>query len=302
MVGGVPGLQRQPGPAVRAHARAQGRHRQRLGHRWPATRFARAASGSGWCRPMKPIELANGQIGAQMTLKLNKANGSVPIDSTAVIRPRSVLGLKYVDLHVGRSKHVFADGGTMPIGQTSVPVQFEDIFQTFNAPTRKAIQNNLVGFGNTLAAPRVALNDTIASLPALFGHLEPVAAVPVGSEHRADPVLRTRSRGSWARSRRWPRPTPACSPRWRRRSRPSRAIRNALEPTIAESPSTEAVTTQSLKVQQPFLVDLNTLGHAAGAGDGGARARRCRTSTRRSRSAPRRWRGRRRSTPTCSRS
>ena len=35
---------------------------------------------------------------------------------------------------------------------------------------------------------------------------------------------------------------------------------NALEATIAESPSTEQVSTQSLKVQQPFLVDLSTLG------------------------------------------
>jgi hypothetical protein len=35
---------------------------------------------------------------------------------------------------------------------------------------------------------------------------------------------------------------------------------NALEDTIAESPSTEDVTTNSLRVQQPFLVDLATLG------------------------------------------
>src|SRR5437660_10370302 len=43
----------------------------------------------------KPIELPSGQIGAQMTLKPNKANGSIPTDSTAQIRPRSVLGLKF---------------------------------------------------------------------------------------------------------------------------------------------------------------------------------------------------------------
>jgi ABC-type transporter Mla subunit MlaD len=35
---------------------------------------------------------------------------------------------------------------------------------------------------------------------------------------------------------------------------------NSLEQTIAESPSTEDVTTTSLKVQQPFLVDLGNLG------------------------------------------
>ena len=54
----------------------------------------------------------------------------------------------------------------MPISHTSVPVQFEDVFQTFDAKTRSAIDKNLVGFGDTLAARGSALNDTIASLPA----------------------------------------------------------------------------------------------------------------------------------------
>jgi hypothetical protein len=35
-----------------------------------------------------------------------------------------------------------------------------------------------------------------------------------------------------------------------------------LQATIAKSPSTEAVSTESLKVQQPFLVDLTTFGRA----------------------------------------
>ena len=55
----------------------------------------------GLISEMKPIALKSGQIGAQLTLKLDQSHGSVPVDSTASIRPRSVLGLKYVDLHVG---------------------------------------------------------------------------------------------------------------------------------------------------------------------------------------------------------
>src|SRR3954454_21470228 len=51
----------------------------------------------GLVSALKPIELPNGQTGAQLTLKLSKANGNVPVDSTAQIRPRSVLGLKFVD-------------------------------------------------------------------------------------------------------------------------------------------------------------------------------------------------------------
>ncbi|HEX8975134.1 MAG TPA: tetratricopeptide repeat protein, partial [Solirubrobacteraceae bacterium] len=99
----------------------------------------------------KPIRLRSGQIGAQLTLQLDQSRGQVPVDSTAEVRPRSVLGLKFVDLHKGSSRRDFADGGTMPIAQTSVPVQFEDINMAFNPPTRTAIDRNLVGFGDALA-------------------------------------------------------------------------------------------------------------------------------------------------------
>ncbi|HEY2006475.1 MAG TPA: MlaD family protein, partial [Solirubrobacteraceae bacterium] len=130
----------------------------------------------GLVSALKPIKLKSGQVAAQLTLQLNQAEGNVPLNSTVAIRPRSVLGLKFVDLHTGTSKKDFADGGTMPIAQTTVPVQFEDLNNAFNPPTRKAIQNNLVGFGNSFAARGSALNDTFASLPRLLGYLRPVAA------------------------------------------------------------------------------------------------------------------------------
>ena len=129
----------------------------------------------GLISDLKPVTLANGQAGAQLTLKLDKAYGNVPVDSTISIQPRSVLGLKYLDLHKGVSHRYFADGATLPVSQTNVPVQFDDVFKIFNTPTRGAIQQNLVGFGDTLASRGSALNDTIASLPPLFGYLRPVA-------------------------------------------------------------------------------------------------------------------------------
>jgi virulence factor Mce-like protein len=219
----------------------------------------------GLVSAMKPIELSSGQIGAQLTLKLNTANGKVPTDSTAAIRPRSVLGLKYVDLHFGRSKRVFADGGTMQIGQTSVPVQFEDIFQTFNTPTRKAIQDNLVGFGDALAGRGSDLNDTIARLPSLFGHLRPVA------QYLSSPNTElTRFFNSLEGFMGTVAPVAQTNARlFTDMATTFEAISrdpNALEATIRQSPSTEAVTTQSLKVQQPFLADLTTLANQLAPG------------------------------------
>jgi virulence factor Mce-like protein len=213
----------------------------------------------GLVSQLKPIELPTGQIAAQLTLKLDKAYGNVPVDSTAAIRPRSLLGLKYVDLVVGHSKKLFSDGATMPISHTSVPVQFEDLFQTFNPKTRTAIQQNLVGFGDTLAGRGSALNDTIASLPALLGHLEPVA------RYLSDPSTQlTRLLTNLEGFMGTVAPVAQVNARlFTDLATTFEAISrdpHALEQTIAESPSTEQVSTASLKVQQPFLVDLNTLG------------------------------------------
>jgi virulence factor Mce-like protein len=213
----------------------------------------------GLVSDMKPVELSSGQIGAQLTLKLNTAQGRVPVNSTAEIRPRSVLGLKYVDLHFGSAKRVFSDGGTMPISQTSVPVQFEDLFQAFDPRTRSAIDRNLVGFGDALAGRGSALNDTIASLPALFGHLTPVA------RYLADPHTElTRFFDSLEGFMGTVAPVAATNARlFTDMATTFEAIGRdprALESTIAESPSTEQVSTVSLRVQQPFLVDLSLLG------------------------------------------
>ncbi|HET7049638.1 MAG TPA: MlaD family protein, partial [Solirubrobacteraceae bacterium] len=101
---------------------------------------------------MKPIQLPSGQAGAQLTLNLDQAHGKVPVDSTATIQPASVLGTKYVDLDRGTSGNVITDGGLLPLSQTSVPVQFDDIFKTFDPKTRVAVQDSLVGAGDALTA------------------------------------------------------------------------------------------------------------------------------------------------------
>jgi len=125
---------------------------------------------------MKPTELPNGQVGAVLTLKLDKANGNVPVDSRASVVPRSLLGLKYVNIEKGTSKKIIADGGTLPLSRTSIPVQLDDVFNTFDAKTRQGIEGDLRVSGNLLTGRGSDLNDTISSLPALFSHLQPVAA------------------------------------------------------------------------------------------------------------------------------
>src|SRR5205823_8824879 len=81
----------------------------------------------GLVSEMRPVRLPGGGVGAQVILQLSPTYGRVPVDSTATISPRSVLGLKYIELHYGHSKQVIADGGSLPLAQTTVPVQLDAI-------------------------------------------------------------------------------------------------------------------------------------------------------------------------------
>ena len=119
--------------------------------------------------------LPTGESVARLQLKLDKAVGEVPTDTTIVIRPRSALGLKYVELTRGRAKTMLQDGDTIPLSQTNVPVQFDDVFKIFDAPTREASQQALNIFGSGFAGRGASINELIVNLRPLFRHLEPVA-------------------------------------------------------------------------------------------------------------------------------
>src|SRR3712207_1030770 len=56
---------------------------------------------------MKPVRLGNGTVGAEATMKLDQEAGEIPRDTELNLRPRSVLGLKYVELKRGTEKETF---------------------------------------------------------------------------------------------------------------------------------------------------------------------------------------------------
>jgi ABC-type transporter Mla subunit MlaD len=215
----------------------------------------------GTVSEMHPIRLSNGQVGAQAVLQLNTANGRVPVDSSATIRTRALLGLKYVDLHYGSSKKLIPDGGTVSVSHTTIPVQFDDINKMFDARTRPAVQKDLAGFGDVLAARGSSLNDTFAALPALLGHLEPVAT------YLSNPSTQL-TRFFVALNGFFSTVSPVSQVNaqlFGDQGTTFEAISRSasdLENTIRDSPPSLDVSTASLKVQQPFLVDLKTWAQA----------------------------------------
>ena len=123
---------------------------------------------------MVPVRVDGGRVGAELTLKLDKKVGTIPEDSRFVVRSRSALGLKYLELNEGNAQESFDDGDTVPVAQSEVPVELDEFFEMFDEKTREGAQRNLEGFGDAFAGRGQALGDTIEELPELFGRLEPV--------------------------------------------------------------------------------------------------------------------------------
>jgi virulence factor Mce-like protein len=117
----------------------------------------------------------DGSVAAKVDMELNQDLDPLPEDSTVTVRARSALGLKYLELHRGDSDEGFEAGATIPVEQaTPEPIEIDQVFNTFDEPTRAAIQANLTEFGNALAGRGQALNAAIGELRPLVERLEPV--------------------------------------------------------------------------------------------------------------------------------
>jgi hypothetical protein len=92
-----------------------------------------------------------------------------------VVRAKSALGLKYLEIDRGNSSQGFSPGSTMPVAAARPePVEIDQVFNMFDDPTRTAIQTNLLEFGNALAGRGVDLNEAIGQLKPLVEQLTPV--------------------------------------------------------------------------------------------------------------------------------
>jgi phospholipid/cholesterol/gamma-HCH transport system substrate-binding protein len=113
---------------------------------------------------------------ALVGLKLDKSVEPLPADTRVRVRPRSPLGgLKYVEVTPGLSSRTLIAGATIPLRQASEPLEFEDVYGTFQPGARDSLRKATQGFGDALAGRGEAVNEAIASFAPLLRHLTPVA-------------------------------------------------------------------------------------------------------------------------------
>ena len=194
-------------------------------------------------------------------LKLDKKLEPLARDTELRVRPRSALGLKYVELKPGTSKDTFAAGDTIPVKNASEPLEFEDLLLDLRPPRRAPhIQNATAGLRRRLRRPRPVdqPRDRGAQPAVQVAHAGD--GEPRRPADRARPVLPPDRARLGRRSRRWPAPRrvlftdmadtfaaisaqPAGAPGRRSRSRRRRWTSSI----------------DSFRVQQPFLADFTDL-------------------------------------------
>jgi virulence factor Mce-like protein len=126
------------------------------------------------------IETITGHIGprgpyAQLALKLDKTIEPLHDDSHVTVRPRSPLGLKYLELVLGTRGRKIAQGGQLPVARGRGSVELDQVINTFDAQTRSALQRTLDQGGPALAGRGADFNQALAAAPELLLRLDRVA-------------------------------------------------------------------------------------------------------------------------------
>jgi ABC-type transporter Mla subunit MlaD len=129
----------------------------------------------GIVKSVVPVQLGDGEVAAELALSLDKNVEPLPDDSTVMIRPKSPLGLKFLQITPGESKKGFKAGAVIPVSAAKPePVDIDQFFGMFDEKTRDAIRQNLAGFGNALAGRGPALNEALGALRRFAVNGQPV--------------------------------------------------------------------------------------------------------------------------------
>ena len=205
----------------------------------------------------------DGQVGpdrpyAKLKLKLDKLVEPLLDDSVVTVRPRSPLGLKYLEVKPGKQGEPLEEGATLGLAQSPGTVELDEVFDTFDDATRKALQRTTIGLGNGFAGRGIDFNESLALAPELTGRAERVF------RNAADPATRLR-RAVRALQRVTDELSPV-APRFASMFDNANTtlgalaeVRSELGQVLEGLPPTEAAGIDALRVARPLLADARLL-------------------------------------------
>jgi virulence factor Mce-like protein len=208
----------------------------------------------GQVSAIEPKQREDGSTYAQITMKLDKEIEPLPADSALLVRPRSALGLKYVELRPGSGRAGFPSGATIPIRQARPEVvEVDDLFNMFDEKARAGARNSLDGYGEGLAGRGRDLNLALAELRPLLRDLEPVAANLADPRTRLDRFFRELGDAAAEAAPVAEQQASLFVNLDTTFTALSSIARPYLQESIVEGPPTEEVAIRDFPLQRPFL-------------------------------------------------
>ena len=209
------------------------------------------------------IDQIVGQVGpeedyARLDLKLDKTAEPLLDDSVATVRPRSPLGLKYLEIKPGKRGDPIEAGGELTLDRSVPTVELDEVFDTFDEATRRALQQTTNALGTGTAGRGVDFNESVALAPQLAARAERVFA------NVSDPATRLR-RALQALERVTAELAPV-APRFGALFDSANTtlsalagVRAELGQVLSELPPTELVATDALRTARPVLAEARLL-------------------------------------------
>jgi virulence factor Mce-like protein len=129
---------------------------------------------AGIVKTIEPRLRDDGRPYARLRLRLEQSVDPLPVDTTARVRPRSMLGLKYLELTPGRERRTIPGEGTLPLRQARERVELDQVLQAFDHETRRDLTSLTTDLSNGAAGRAPDLNSAIGELRTLTRRVEPV--------------------------------------------------------------------------------------------------------------------------------
>jgi virulence factor Mce-like protein len=137
------------------------------------------------------LEITDSSDGGALVVMALQPGIPLRQDTRAVIRPKTLLGEKFVELvrQQKSSASYLASGATIPKAQTGQAVEIDDILNAMDAPTRKAMSESFRQLGIALDGRQQDLASTLAPLDSTITNLRPLARVGESRQKELDRIL-----------------------------------------------------------------------------------------------------------------
>jgi phospholipid/cholesterol/gamma-HCH transport system substrate-binding protein len=122
---------------------------------------------------------------SSVTFQVDDANWPLSADTTASIRLATLLGQKYIQLEPGTNGNPLQDNATIPLPATKPVVDFDQILNTFDKPTRDSLTSLVRTGADAVRGQEGTLQQLIPSLRDLSVH----SVTPTGELASRNPEI-----------------------------------------------------------------------------------------------------------------